>query len=26
LLLPIPGEPNFGPLRAIEELDVATVN
>jgi MFS family permease len=26
LLLPIPGEPNFGPLRAIEELDVATVD
>jgi MFS family permease len=26
LLLPIPGEPNFGPLRAIEDLDVATVD
>jgi len=26
LLLPITGEPNFGPLRAIEELDTVTVD
>jgi MFS family permease len=26
MLLPIAGEPNFGPIAAIEELDVATVD
>jgi MFS family permease len=26
MLLPIAGEPNFGPLVALEELDVATVD
>jgi hypothetical protein len=26
LLLPIAGEPNFGPLRTIEELDTVTVD